>query len=82
VAPEGSTLEESMNNMDILADYLLEKQNSTGIRLLWITQNLFTNPRYMNGAFSNPDVHVYCYAAAQLQKAMVRICHRCIRSCQ
>jgi xylose isomerase len=75
VAPEGSTLEESMNNMDILADYLLEKQTATGVRLLWITQNLFTNPRYMNGAFSNPDVHVYCYAAAQLQKAMVRIYH-------
>ncbi len=38
--------------------------------LLWATQNLFSHPRYMNGGMTNPDVHVFCYAAAQVQKVM------------
>mmetsp|Transcript_16055 Transcript_16055/g.30560 ORF Transcript_16055/g.30560 Transcript_16055/m.30560 type:complete len:441 (+) Transcript_16055:51-1373(+) len=68
VAPETESLEESMKNIDIITDYLLEKQKETGIKLLWATQNLFSHPRYMNGAMTNPDVHVFCYAAAQIQK--------------
>lgn len=72
VAPEGKSLDESMRNVDEITNYLLEKQNTSGIRLLWATQNLFTHPRYMNGALSNPDVNVFCYAAAQVQKVMVR----------
>ena len=68
VAPETDSLEESMKNIDIITDYLLEKQKETGIKLLWATQNLFSHPRYMNGAMTNPDVHVFCYAAAQIQK--------------
>ena len=70
VAPEGATMEESQANLDIIADYLLVKQQETGVKLLWVTQNLFTNPRYMNGAMTNPDVHVFCYAAGQIRKAM------------
>lgn len=70
VAPEGDTLEQSLANIDIIANYLLEKQNATGVKLLWATQNLFTNPRYMNGAMTNPDMHTYCYAAAQIKKVM------------
>lgn len=76
VAPEGSTLEESLRNVDEIVEYLLEKQRETGVRLLWATQNLFTHPRYMNGALTNPDVHVFCYAAAQVQKCMVRASER------
>jgi xylose isomerase len=70
VSPEGETLDESMANVDAITDYLLEKQKETGVRLLWATQNLFTHPRYMNGGMTNPDVHVFCYAAAQVQKVM------------
>jgi xylose isomerase len=70
VSPEGETLDESMANVDVITDYLLEKQKETGVRLLWATQNLFTHPRYMNGGMTNPDVHVFCYAAAQVQKVM------------
>jgi xylose isomerase len=70
VAPEGDSLEESFANLDIIADYLLEKQKETGVKLLWATQNLFSNPRYMNGAMTNPDVHTFCYAAAQIKKVM------------
>ena len=70
VAPEGTSLEESMQNVDIITDYLLEKQKKTGVQLLWATQNLFSHPRYMNGAMTNPDLHVFCYAAAQIQKVL------------
>jgi xylose isomerase len=68
VAPESEDFEESLQNVDIITDYLLEKQTATGIKLLWATQNLFTHRRYMNGAMTNPDLHVFCYAAAQIQK--------------
>ena len=61
VAPEGETIEESHNNLDVITDYLLEKQKETNINLLWATQNLFSNPRYMNGGMTNPDVQVSIY---------------------
>ena len=72
VAPEGDSLDEFLRNLDEIADYLLAKQRATGVKLLWATQNLFTAPRFANGAATNPDVHVFCYAAAQVQKIMVR----------
>lgn len=43
-----------------------ELQKKTGVKLLWGTCNLFSNPRYMHGAATNPDVHVFAYAAAQV----------------
>jgi len=55
---------------------LAEKlQKETGIKLLWGTANLFTNPRYMNGAATNPDSHVFAFAAAQVKKAL-EVTHR------
>jgi len=45
-------------------------QQETGIKLLWGTANLFSHPRYMNGAATNPDPHVFAYAAAQVKKAI------------
>ncbi|KAJ3092261.1 hypothetical protein HK102_009231 [Quaeritorhiza haematococci] len=70
VAPEGSTLEETNTLLDEVTDYMLLKQKETGIKLLWGTANLFSHPRYANGAATNPDVHVFAYAAAQVKKAM------------
>lgn len=70
VAPEGSTWEESEKNLEIITDYLLEKQKATGVQLLWATQNLFTNKRYMNGGMTNPNVHTFCYAAGQIKSVM------------
>lgn len=70
VAPEGATIDESHQNLDAVTDYMLQKQNETGVKLLWSTQNLFSNPRYMNGGMTNPDLNVFCYAAAQIQKIM------------
>ena len=70
VAPEGSTLEESNANLDEMVDHLKVLQEKTGIKLLWATQNLFSNPRYMNGGFTNPDAHVLAYAASQVKKVL------------
>jgi len=52
-----------------------ELQKETGIKLLWGTANLFTHPRYANGAMTNPDAHVVTYAAAQVKKA-IEVTHR------
>jgi len=47
-----------------------KKMAETKTKLLWGTANLFSHPRYMNGAATNPDAHVFAYAAAQVRKAM------------
>ena len=75
VAPEGETLEETNRNLDEVAKLAQTLQEDTGIRLLWGTANLFSHPRYMNGAATNPDAHVFAHAAAQVKKAM-EITHR------
>lgn len=75
VAPEGSNLSESNSNLDRVADALLEQQEKTGIKLLWGTANMFSNPRFMHGAATTCNAEVYAYAAAQVKKAM-EVTHR------
>jgi xylose isomerase len=70
IAPEGATLAESNRNLDLLVSHAKALQKETGVRLLWGTANLFSNPRYMCGAATNPDAHVFAYAAAQVKKAL------------
>lgn len=70
IAPEGKTLSESNKNLDRIVALAKKKQNETGVRLLWGTANLFSNPRYMSGAATSPFPEVYAYAAAQVKKAM------------
>ena len=75
VAPEGASLTETNRNLDQVAALAEKLQADTGIRLLWGTANLFSHPRYMNGAATNPDAHVFACAAAQVKKAM-EVTHR------
>ncbi len=70
VAPEGKTLSESNKNLDAIVDVLEQEQQRSGIKLLWGTANLFSNPRFMHGAATNPDANVFAFAAAQVKKAM------------
>ncbi|XP_062394911.1 uncharacterized protein LOC134082893 isoform X2 [Sardina pilchardus] len=70
MAPEGSTLEESNRNLDEMTDLALVLQKQTGVKVLWVTCNLFAHPRYMNGASTNPDSHVLAYAGAQVKKGL------------
>jgi xylose isomerase len=70
IAPEGRSLAESNRNLDTLVAHAKGLQKATGVRLLWGTANLFSHPRYMCGAATNPDAHVFAYAAAQVKKAL------------
>lgn len=70
VAPEGNSIQEYINNLSIMTDILLEKQQQTGINLLWGTANCFTNPKYAAGAATNPDPEVFACAATQVVHAM------------
>lgn len=70
VAPEGATLAESNNNLDEIVKVLKEQQQRSGIKLLWGTANLFSNPRYMHGAATSCNADAFAYAAAQVKKAI------------
>ncbi|MEQ8847972.1 xylose isomerase [Botrimarina sp.] len=70
VAPEGATLAESHKNLDAVVKVLKEEQERTGVKLLWGTANLFSNPRYMHGAATSCNAEAFAYAAAQVKKAI------------
>ena len=67
---EGPTLSDTERRLDLISDYALEKQKASGVKVLWGTANLFSNPRYMNGAATNPDFDVVAYAGAQVKNAL------------
>jgi xylose isomerase len=67
---EAPTLEEFESRVQELVAYAKIKQEETGIKLLWGTSNLFSNPRYMNGASTNPNFDVVAHAAAQAKIAI------------
>ncbi|MDO8368731.1 MAG: xylose isomerase [Saprospiraceae bacterium] len=67
---EGETLGESERRLVKITDYALEKQKASGLKVLWGTANLFSHPRYMNGAATNPDFQVVAWAAAQVKNAL------------
>ena len=73
--PEGATFAETLKNLNEIADYLGEKQQSHKAKLLWGTANLFSHRRWMSGAATNPDPDVYAYAAATV-KANMDVTHR------
>ena len=70
IAPAGCCLEEFNRNLDQVADYIQEKMEQTGKKLLWGTANLFSDPRFMNGAGSSNSAQVYCCAAARIKKVL------------
>jgi xylose isomerase len=67
---EAATLKESEARLQKMVDYAKEKQKASGVKLLWGTANLFSHPRYMNGAATNPDFAVVCHAASQVKNAL------------
>ena len=70
MAPEGDKVEESEKNLKELVVMAKKKQEASGIKLLWGTANVFGNPRFMNGAATNPDFNVIPYVAAQVKAAI------------
>ncbi len=70
LVPEADDINETNRRLDEISDYILEKMKGTDIKCLWGTANMFGNPRYMNGAGSTNSADVYCFAAAQVKKAL------------
>jgi xylose isomerase len=70
VAPEGKSLAETNRNLDAVVKVIREEIQRTGIKLLWGTANLFSNPRYMHGAATSPNADAMAFAAAQVKKAV------------
>ncbi len=70
VSGEGDDLKETNALFDKVAAKLKEKQQETGIKLLWGTANLFSHPRFMHGAATSCNADVFAYSAAQVKKAM------------
>ena len=70
IAPEGDTLRETDKNLDKVVDKIEENMKSTGIKLLWNTSSLFTNPRFVSGAATSPFADIYAYAGGQLKHSL------------
>lgn len=67
---EGDSIATYEKHMGAIVDYAKQKQKETGIKLLWGTANVFSHPRYMNGAATNPDFEVVSRAATQVKNAI------------
>jgi xylose isomerase len=70
VAPEGKSLAQTNKNLDAVVKVLKEEQQRTGIKLLWGTANMFSNPRFMHGAATSCNADAFAFAAAQVKKAL------------
>jgi len=70
IAPEGDSLRQSLRNVHEMADYLVTKMTDSKTRLLWGTANLFSHPRFMSGAATNPDPDVFAYSATIVKHCM------------
>ncbi|UDL93708.1 MULTISPECIES: xylose isomerase [Lichenihabitans] len=70
VAPEGDGLAATLKNTREIGEYLGKKQQETGVKLLWGTANLFSHPRFMAGASTNPDPDVFAWSAATVKTAL------------
>jgi xylose isomerase len=70
VIDEADTIAESEKRLRTIVDYASQKQKESGVKLLWGTANLFSHPRYMNGAATNPDFNVVAFAGAQVKRAI------------
>ena len=67
---EGCSIEEYEANLKAIVAYAKQKQEETGIKLLWGTANVFGHKRYMNGAATNPNFDVVARAAVQIKNAI------------
>lgn len=70
IVDQGSSLTEFEANLSTMVAYAKEKQQASGIQLLWGTANVFSHERYMNGAATNPDFNVVSWAGAQIKNAI------------
>jgi len=70
MAPEGESFDETNAYLEEMVTLCVDLQKQTGLKPLYYSADLFTHPRYMNGAGSNPDAHVFAYACAQVKRSL------------
>ncbi|NDL68575.1 xylose isomerase [Anaerotalea alkaliphila] len=70
IAPEGDSLKEKLENLDVVVGLIEGKMKETGIKCLWGTTNAFSHPRFLHGASTSPNADVFAFAAAQVKKAL------------
>ncbi|HOV33784.1 MAG TPA: xylose isomerase [Candidatus Hydrogenedens sp.] len=70
IAPEADTIAKTNKNLDNIVKLAKKYQNETGVKLLWGTCNLFSHPRFMAGAGTNPSPEVFAFASAKVKKAL------------
>ncbi|PAL05105.1 xylose isomerase [Peribacillus simplex] len=70
IAPEGNTLKETNENLDVIVSMIKEYMKTSNVKLLWNTANMFTNPRFVHGAATSCNADVFAYAAAQVKKGL------------
>ena len=75
IRPEGDSFAQNTANLETMVDYLEQKMDATGVKLLWGTANLFSHRRYMAGAATNPDPDIFAFAAATV-KTCIDATHR------
>lgn len=67
---EADSFSKSEERLSQIVSYIKEKKEASGVKLLWGTANCFSNPRYMNGAATNPDFKVVARAGGQIKLAL------------
>lgn len=70
VMAAAETAQDHAANFAAIVDRIEEKMAETGLQLLWGTANLFSHPRYMAGAATNPDPDVFAFAAFQVRHCL------------
>jgi xylose isomerase len=70
VMAHAETIDEHVRNFAVIVDKIEAKMAATGVKLLWGTANMFSHPRYMAGASTNPDPDVFRFAATQVRHCL------------
>ncbi|RDW20641.1 xylose isomerase [Oceanobacillus chungangensis] len=70
IAPEGSTLRETNQNLDTIVAMIKDYMKDSKTKLLWNTVNNFSNPRFVHGAASSSNADVFAYSAAKVKKGL------------
>lgn len=70
IAPEGNSFAESCKNLETIVNMAKDLQKDSGVKLLWGTANLFSNPIYSQGAGTNPNAQIVALAGAQIKNAI------------
>jgi xylose isomerase len=70
IAPLGNSFRERCDYLDEMVDEAARHMERTGVKLLWGTANLFSDPRFQAGASTNPDPEIFAYAAAQVSQCL------------